>query len=279
MPELPEVEVTAQRLRSSLIGATLVSCRFGNKRLRHPFPKSAMSRLCGTSLTDIGRRAKYLLLQFPQGWLAVHLGMSGSMELRSPLKPSVLHDHVRLSFQSARGKPLDVVYHDPRRFGSWRWIERDGQEKLDELLSASPLGVEPLSPSFDGTVLYQQSRDKKASIKQWLLAGQAVVGVGNIYASEALFAARIHPRRMAKTLSRAQCTELADAIRMILTNAIQAGGSTLQDFVAPDGSTGRYGASHQVYGREGRACPRCGSAIIRFVQQQRSTFCCRGCQR
>lgn len=279
MPELPEVEVTAQRLRASLNGATLLHCRFGNKRLRHAFPKAAVARLIGEPLRSIGRRAKYLLLEFPEGWLAVHLGMSGSFEIRAPGAGDVLHDHVRMQFAAPGSARIDLVYHDPRRFGSLRWIARSGAHRLDQELSASVLGMEPFDPAFDGQALYRASRGKATSVKQWLLAGKAVVGVGNIYASEALFDAGIDPRKKAGSLSRARCDGLALAIRKILKNAIDAGGTTLQDFVAPDGSEGRYGQSHQVYGREGMACPRCGGVIVRIVQQQRSTFFCRGCQR
>lgn len=279
MPELPEVEVTAQRLRASLAGATLANCRVSNKRLRHPFPKAALARLAGQTLIGIGRRAKYLLLEFPQGWLVVHLGMSGAIRLCDPDAPDVLHDHVRMHFISAQGRPMDVVYHDPRRFGSFRWVDRRRGMQLDRSLSRSPLGMEPFDPVFDGALLHRASRKKKSSVKQWLLSGHAVVGVGNIYASEVMFLAGIDPRRKAESLSLARCGRLARAIRRVLASAIDAGGTTLQDFTAPDGSEGRYGQSHQVYGREGLACPRCGSPISRIVQQQRSTFFCRGCQR
>lgn len=279
MPELPEVEVTAQRLRASLVGATLTACRFSNKRLRHPFPKAVLARLAGETLAGIGRRAKYLLLEFPQGWLVAHLGMSGAIRLCEKDGPDVLHDHVRMAFITAHGKAIDVVYHDPRRFGSFRWVERSQAMLLDRCISASPLGMEPFDPAFDGAWLHSASRGKQIAVKQWLLAGHAVVGVGNIYASEVMFRAGIDPRRKAGSLSLARCELLANAIREVLAQAIAAGGTTLQDFTAPDGSEGRYGQSHQVYGREGLACPRCRQSIARIVQQQRSTFFCRGCQR
>lgn len=279
MPELPEVEVTAQRLRASLAGATLAECRSGAKRLRHPFPKAAATRLAGQPLIRIGRRAKYLLLEFPPGWLAVHLGMSGAIRLCGPDEPEILHDHVRMRFACPEKIMVDLVYHDPRRFGSFRWIDRRYADSLDQQLSNSPLGVEPLGTVFNGAYLHKASRGKKVSVKQWLLSGHAVVGVGNIYASEVMFISGIDPRRKAGSLSLAHCELLADAIVKVLRQAIDAGGTTLQDFTAPDGSEGRYGQSHQVYGREGLACPRCGKSIVRIVQQQRSTFCCRGCQR
>lgn len=288
MPELPEVEVTARHLGAALRGATLRSSQFSGKRLRHPFPRQAMASLVGQRLNQVSRRAKYLLLAFDNGWLAVHLGMSGVMQCCDPATPPRLHDHVRLSFRLDSGNMMDVVFHDPRRFGSFQWIdyaELGDTRDLGELLGESARGIEPFDPAFDGDFLYQQSRGKTTPIKHWLMSGQTVVGVGNIYACEALFESGIHPARAADSIARPRYQSLATAIRRILAAAIASGGSTISDFLGPDGQAGRYGGSHQVYDHEGAPCPRCISLgnskakIRRMIQQQRSTFYCCVCQR
>lgn len=288
MPELPEVEVTAQHLAAAVQGARLVSAHFSGKRLRHPFPRQAMASLTGQRLRQVGRRAKYLLLEFDPGWVAVHLGMSGVMQCCDPATAARLHDHVRLSFRSDSGDAIDVVFHDPRRFGSFQWIGRadlGNDQDLGELLGESARGLEPFDSAFDGDFLYQQSRGKTTPIKHWLMAGQTVVGVGNIYACEALFESGIHPGRAAGSIAKPRYQSLAAAIRRILAAAIASGGSTISDFLGPDGQAGRYGQSHRVYDHEGAPCPRCASMgnprakIRRMVQQQRSTFYCCVCQR
>lgn len=288
MPELPEVEVTAQHLAAAVEGARLVSTQFSGKRLRHPFPRQAMAALAGHPLRRVGRRAKYLLLEFDTGWVAVHLGMSGVMQCCDPKTAPRLHDHVRLAFQRIDGPSIDVVFHDPRRFGSFQWIGRSDIDKtadLGEKLGESARGIEPFDPAFDGGFLYRASRGKTTPIKHWLMSGQTVVGVGNIYACEALFESGIHPGRAAGSISGARYAALAAAIRRILSAAIASGGSTISDFLGPDGQAGRYGQSHQVYDHEGAPCPRCATAgrpqatIRRMVQQQRSTFYCCVCQR
>lgn len=288
MPELPEVEVTVRQLRRTVEGATLLAAQFSGKRLRHPFPKKAVDHLSGQVLRHLGRRAKYLLLEFDAGWLAVHLGMSGVLQTCDPATAPRLHDHVRLHFRLASGDAQDVVFHDPRRFGSFQWFDRrmvQGQDDLGALLGDSARGCEPFDPSFDGMFLYRHSRGRSTPIKQWIMAGQTVVGVGNIYACEALFVSGIHPARAAGAISLSRYQSLAVAIQTILANAIAAGGSSISDFVGPDGQAGRYGPAHQVYDHEGEPCPRCRASgrpdatIRRMIQQQRSTFYCRVCQR
>ena len=287
MPELPEVEVTAQHLGAVVQGATLLSAHFSGKRLRHPFPRQALAGLAGQTLRRVGRRAKYLLLEFDPGCVAVHLGMSGVMQCCDPQTPPQLHDHVRLLFRLPSGRRQDVVFHDPRRFGSFQWIDRAGLSQADDIgqhLGESARGMEPFDPAFDGDFLYRQSRGKTTPIKHWLMSGQTVVGVGNIYACEALFESGIHPSRAAGSISKVRYQTLAIAIRRILAAAIASGGSTISDFLGADGQAGRYGQSHQVYDHEGDPCPRCsqiGKAhvrIRRMVQQQRSTFYCYVCQ-
>ena len=284
MPELPEVEVTAQALRPALVGGQVMAWTCSGKRLRHPLPRRALADLVGQPLVAVGRRAKYVLLEFPKGWLAVHLGMSGSLQCVPCAQPPQMHDHLRMTFRCG-DQVLDMVFHDPRRFGSIQWVGRStlGSGDIASALGTSARGIEPLDSKFTGAYLFERSRQRQTSVKSWLMSGETVVGVGNIYACEALFAAQVHPKKKAGALSKAACEALAQHIRRILQAAIAHGGSTISDFVSPDGQAGRYGQSHQVYGHEGDPCPRCGphrgTRIRRIVQQQRSTFYCHGCQR
>jgi formamidopyrimidine-DNA glycosylase len=283
MPELPEVEATARQLRSVLLGARFVESRFSGKALRHPFPKRELEGLAHEPLLAVHRRAKFLMLEFKKGWAVVHLGMSGSLRCCDGNAPAKLHDHVRVRFElPTAGRQLDLVFHDPRRFGSWQWIGADcaqSWEQASELLSRADMGMEPFDPGLTPTQLHALSRNVRSPIKQWLMSGRVVVGVGNIYASEALFDAGIHPSRKAGAISLARYERLLESIRDILSRAIASGGSTLRDFQQPDGSAGGYRQSHQVYGREGQPCPRCGAPIRKITQQQRSTFYCHACQR
>jgi len=285
MPELPEVEVTAEHLRREIMGATLSHWSASGKSLRHPFPKLRVASLIGQSIVAIRRRAKFLLLEFPKDWLIIHLGMSGTLVCCDPKTPVRRHDHVRLGFLRRDGRMRTMVFHDPRRFGSVQWLEKHSQlpwQSIGQLLGRSASGLEPFDPLFNGDYLFQQSRlprGGRVSIKQWLMGGHVVVGVGNIYACEALFRAGIHPARLAKAISHARYRVLADAIRNILQHAIHAGGSTIRDFHGPDGEAGRYGQSHRVYGREGAPCSACQASIRRMTQHARSTFYCPRCQR
>jgi formamidopyrimidine-DNA glycosylase len=283
MPELPEVEATARQLQSALLGATLVANRHSGKALRHPFPQHDIDRLQGESLLAVRRRAKFLMLEFKSGWLVVHLGMSGSLRCCDPKHALKLHDHVRLDFLQVKTKSATaLVFHDPRRFGSWQWIGAEaaaGWEAASAGLSRAGLGFEPFDKALTATYLYRASRKVGSSIKQWLMNGRVVVGVGNIYASEALFDAGIHPARKAGSISIERYERLLASIRDILGRAIESGGSTLRDFQMPDGSAGSYRDSHQVYGRQGEPCPQCKLPIKKITQQQRSTFYCHACQR
>ena len=285
MPELPEVEVTAEHLRREIMGATLSHWSASGKSLRHPFPKAKVESLIGQSIIAIRRRAKFLLLEFPNDWLIIHLGMSGIVVCCDPKTPARLHDHGRFDFSCPGGRMRAMVFHDPRRFGSVQWFKKDPQlpwESIGQFLGRSASGLEPFDPLFNGDYLFQQSRlsrGGRVSIKQWLMAGHVVVGVGNIYACEALFRAGIHPARQAKAISRARLQTLADAIRDILQRAIHAGGSTIRDFHSPDGEAGRYGQSHRVYGHQGETCSACQAVILRMTQNARSTFYCPRCQR
>lgn len=283
MPELPEVEVTARALRDAIGGSRLSAFRFSGKPLRHPFPRAALTHLRGAAVVSVGRRAKYVLVEFPSGWLAIHLGMSGSIECMAcgPAPALGPHDHVWLEFQAAGARSVGVRYHDPRRFGSFRWIAKNTVPLADigPVLGIGASGMEPLDEAFNGSRLFEASRGRRLSVKQWLMDGKIVVGVGNIYACEALFEAGIHPARQARAVSLQRYERLAAAIVRILTQAITQGGSTIADFYGPDGQAGSYGQSHRVYGREGAPCLSCGRPIRRIVQGQRSTFFCHGCQR
>ena len=279
MPELPEVEVTARALKPALTGQRLLAWRCSGKALRYPMPKHDLDRLVGQTLQTVDRRAKFLLFEFALGWLAIHLGMSGACRF-APLKaPLRLHDHLVLEFGPNR---LAMVLNDPRRFGSVQWISRDSAADMRALgacLGESAAGIEPFDPAFTGAFLRQAAAGRKTPIKPWLMQGNTVVGVGNIYACEALFAAGIHPARPAGRVSQARLEPLSCRIKEILASAIDQGGSTLRDFHSADGSPGRYGQSHQVYGRAGQACTACGTPIRRLIQSQRSTFYCHVCQR
>lgn len=283
MPELPEVETTAVQLRRLLVGASIVQSRFSGKALRHPFPEEALASLQGQTLLAVRRRAKFLVLEFREGWMVVHLGMSGSIRCSDPSIGEKLHDHVWVRFEhSQAGRQLDLVFHDPRRFGSWQWVNTTsdlGWEKAVESLSRAGLGMEPFDPGLRPEQLYEASRHVASPIKQWLLSGRVIVGVGNIYASEALFDAGIHPARKPCSISLERYQRLLESIREILSQAIRSGGSTLRDFQSPDGVAGAYRSSHRVYGRQGEPCPRCKTPIRKIIQQQRSTFYCHVCQR
>lgn len=279
MPELPEVEVTAQSLAAQLTGRPLMDWCASAKRLRHPLPAKAIARLMACPLIRVGRRAKYVLMEFASGWLAVHLGMSGTLQVFRGPRRLGLHDHLGLSF-GPTADPLTLVFHDPRRFGSVQFIARASVDAdIGDALGATAQGIEPLSDAFNGPTLTQLSKNVRSEIKPWLMAGKAVVGVGNIYASEALFRAGIHPRRRAGRIAAHRMELLAQEIRTVLKHAIDAGGSSLRDFHSADGAEGRYGKEHLVYDREGLPCVRCASPLCRIVQAQRSSFYCRVCQK
>lgn len=275
MPELPEVEVTRRTLADSLQGLAVRSVRIYDRRLRWPVPPGLSAALAGHSLQGVGRRGKYLLWRFDHGTLISHLGMTGAWRIHGagPAPPRAPHDHADLDFGSRLAR-----FTDPRRFGALLWHrDADGDVGRHPLLAS--LGVEPLEPGFDGERLYRATRGRSASIKQVLLAGDAVVGVGNIYASESLFEAGIDPRAQARRIGRLRYGRLADAIRRVLGEAIAAGGSTLRDYTGADGAEGRYARQARVYDRDGQDCPVCGGPIRRIVQGQRATYWCPRCQR
>jgi formamidopyrimidine-DNA glycosylase len=281
MPELPEVEVVRQGLAQKLVGQSFQTVEVRQRQLRWPIPADLPSLLQDQEILSIGRRSKYLLLEVPRGWLIVHLGMTGSLIWQNKadfanVARFAQHDHVL--FGLSRGK---LTYNDPRRFGAMLWHPKQGAEDETTLANFrlfSKLGVEPLSPAFQAEHFFQATRGRTLNIKQFLLSGAAVVGVGNIYCSEALFRAGIRPTRAAGRLSRKQAAALHSQIQLTLAEAIEKGGSTLRDFVNSEGQAGYFQLDYFAYGRSGLACKRCTGTIKQIKQQQRSTFYCPSCQ-
>jgi len=274
MPELPEVETTRRAVDALITGKRLTQLLVHEPRMRWPVPADMPAQLRGKRVLACERRGKYLLIHFEHGTQIVHLGMSGSLRHVSADEPRRLHDHVEWRFPQAR-----LLLHDPRRFGAVLWQAASAGPILQHPLLAH-LGVEPFDPAFDADHLRAQWRGKQQAVKLALLAGNAVVGVGNIYACEALFAAGIHPATPAQRLSKQRCARLADAIRATLAKALESGGSTLRDYVQVSGEHGTYFQFHAaVYERAGLPCKRCPGTIRRIVQGQRSTYYCPRCQR
>ncbi len=278
MPELPEVEVVRLGLADAFVGRRVRRAILRRADLRWPMPADLDACVGGRVLEHAARRAKYLLLGFDSGTLIVHLGMSGTLRHRAPGDAPGPHDHVDLDF----GDRI-LRLNDPRRFGAVLWSGDPPSlaQRTHPLLAG--LGVEPLEPAFagdDGTeVLYRATRARSVAIKQLLLAGAAVVGVGNIYACESLFRAGIRPTVAAQRLSRPRLARLAAAIRETLAEAIHAGGSTLRDFVGSGGESGYFQLRCHVYGRAGEPCRICATPVRVVRQQQRATYFCPTCQR
>ena len=277
MPELPEVEVTRLGIAPHLLGGKITAVKVIDGRLRWPVPRNLPKVLQDQKVHSIDRRGKYLLMELDLGYLILHLGMTGTLRVLPSSDPLKLHDRVTFEF----GK-LSLRLHDPRKFGAVLWHPKTkGPIEKNSLLLK--LGAEPFSPEFAGElgahILYQHSRGRSIAVKQFLLAGQAVVGVGNIYCSESLFEAGIHPAKAAGKLTRLQCTRLANAVRLILKKAIDAGGSSLKDFVNSDGDPGHFMVQTKVYDRKDQPCKVCKTPIKQIVQGQRSTYFCPQCQK
>ena len=268
MPELPEVEVTRRGLAPQLTGRIISAVEVREPRLRWPVSK-AVRKLAGRTVRAVERRGKYLLVDLGDGHLILHLGMSGSLRVVPPGTPAQKHDH----FDLVLGDRV-LRLRDPRRFGAVLWTADD--------IYAHPLianlGVEPLSRALDPARLHALTRKHRAPIKQFLMDGRRIVGVGNIYASESLFLAGIDPRTPANRLSLARCARLAKAIKHTLRAAIRAGGSSLRDFVGADGGEGYFQNRTLVYDRAGMPCRRCRTPIRRIVQGARATYFCPRCQ-
>jgi formamidopyrimidine-DNA glycosylase len=269
MPELPEVEVTRRGIAPHLAGRVISGVAVREPRLRWPVPKEVHA-LAGRRVAAVRRRGKYLLLDCGDGHLIVHLGMSGSLRVLPRDAPAQKHDH----FDLVLGDRL-LRLRDPRRFGAVLWTSAD----IDSHPLLAHLGIEPLTRALHPARLHAITRGRRAPIKQFLMDGRRIVGVGNIYASESLFRARISPRRPANRLSLAECARLSREIKRTLQEAIRAGGSSLRDFVGADGNAGYFQQRYWVYERAGEKCRRCGSPIRKITQGQRSTYFCPRCQK
>ncbi|MEO6801023.1 MAG: bifunctional DNA-formamidopyrimidine glycosylase/DNA-(apurinic or apyrimidinic site) lyase [Rhodanobacter sp.] len=274
MPELPEVETTRRGIAPYLIGRRVTGVTLRRPDLRWPIAREISALLPGQRIDAVERRAKYLLLHTAVGSALLHLGMSGVLRVLPPDAPLGKHDHVDIALERIpRQAPRILRFTDPRRFGCLLW---QASGETHELLLK--LGPEPLTDAFDGDLLWHRSRGRTAAVKLFLMDSATVVGVGNIYASEVLFAAGIDPRRAAGAVSRARYVRLAAEVKRILAWAIERGGTTLRDFLSPDGVPGYFFRELYAYGRAGEPCRVCNTAIRQAVLGQRSTFWCPRCQ-
>lgn len=272
MPELPEVEITRRGITPALINQNITSVTIRHTNLRWPIPDQFDQLLVGQKIEAITRRAKYLLLRCTHGFLIIHLGMSGSLRILFDSTSVEKHDHFDL--KASNGAVLR--YRDPRRFGAILWSDT---EEIEQHPLLANLGVEPLSDVFNGKMLYDCSRHRNLSVKVFLMNHQIVVGIGNIYANEALFHAGINPAILVKRISLKRYEKLVNAIKTTLNAAIDAGGSSLRDFVNSEGNPGYFQQHYWVYGRDNLPCRSCGRLIVKIQQGQRSSFYCRYCQK
>lgn len=270
MPELPEVETTRRGIEPHILHKKIKQVLVRQPSLRWPVSDNLAQALTGNTFTKVDRRGKYLLFLTAAGRMMVHLGMSGSLRIVGPTSEIKKHDHIDIAFTDG----VVLRYHDPRRFGSVFWLP-----DVQSHVLLNELGPEPLEDNFDGKYLYQKSRGRKVPVKSFVMNSQVVVGVGNIYANEALFAAGIRPDRLASRVSRVRYERLADEIRTVLSQAIASGGTTLRDFVREDGSPGYFKQSLAVYGRGALPCNRCARPLSEIRLGQRTTVFCKYCQR
>lgn len=272
MPELPEIETTKRGISPHITDKLISHALVRQPKLRWPIPEDLSEQLADQPVLAVSRRAKYLLIQLPTGVLIIHLGMSGSLRIHhDPDTPPQKHDHVDIVFQDG----TLLRYKDPRRFGAILWF--NGAAEHHPLLCK--LGPEPLSDEFTGAYLYNKLQQQKRAVKLAIMDNHVLVGVGNIYANEALFHTKIHPLTPANQISKAKCQQLAKEIKTVLLRAIDKGGSTLRDFVGSDGEAGYFQQEYFVYGRAKMACRTCGHEIEQIKIGQRASFYCPHCQR
>jgi formamidopyrimidine-DNA glycosylase len=271
VPELPEVETTRRGLSPHTRARRITALKIYEPRLRWPVPRDLPRKLAGQRIEKLGRRAKYLLLHLERGTLLLHLGMSGKLRAVPAETVRLAHDHFDLLLDSG----VALRFNDPRRFGSLLFTDADPQ--LHRLLK--DLAPEPFARTFDADYLYRITRGRRVAVKQLLMNSRLVVGVGNIYASEALFRARIRPQRQARSLTRAEAARLVRAVRTTLKLAIRAGGTTLRDYRGADGAPGYFRQRLYVYERAAKPCRRCRTPLRALTQGQRSTYYCPSCQR
>ena len=271
MPELPEVETTRRGIQPHIENTIISKVVVRNASLRWPIPSGLNAKLKNKKILSVTRRAKYLLLETEVGTLIIHLGMSGSLRILDTNMRAEKHDHFEIQFNNGHCLRL----RDPRRFGAVLWTKDDPlQHKL-----LIHLGPEPLEKSFTAELLFAKSRKRKTSIKQFIMDAKIVVGVGNIYASESLFLAGVHPKRLAGNITKQQTKDLAAAIKTILKAAIKQGGTTLKDFSSSDGKPGYFQQKLNVYDRKNEPCKKCTKPIKQITLGQRSTFYCTQCQK
>ena len=271
MPELPEVETTLRGIHPFVMNAELSDVTVRNPSLRWPIPVIALESLVGQRITRVSRRAKYILLGFDSATVILHLGMSGSLRVLDKGHAPKKHDHVDLLLSDKK----ILRFNDPRRFGCLL-LTHDAPEEHKLL---SHLGPEPLHDSFDAEYLFKQSRKRNVPVKNFIMQGQVVVGVGNIYASEALFMAGVRPMRVACKVTQQEYSKLVDTIKFVLQRSIDMGGTTLRDFTRVDGQAGYFKQKLQVYDRLDKPCRECDALVKKIVIGQRSSFYCPKCQR
>lgn len=271
MPELPEVETALRGLRPELTGKRIARLAVREPRLRYPIPAETATALAGQRILALRRRAKYLILDLEQGAVLLHLGMSGSLRIIAASAPPGPHDHLDVALTDGRCLRL----RDPRRFGALLWTA----EPPEDHPLLRHLGPEPLGPEFDGTYLHRLAQGRRIAVKPFIMDARHVVGVGNIYATEALHLAGIHPARASGRIGAERWTRLAGSIRAVLTEAIAQGGTSLRDFVQEDGRPGYFAQSLRVYGRGGEPCRACGTTLRQRRLGQRATVYCPHCQR
>jgi len=271
MPELPEVETTRSGITPHVKGQKISQVTIRHFQLRWPIPNDLASILAGQTIHDIKRRAKYLLFQCDSGTLIIHLGMSGHLQIVSESDSIAKHSHLDIKLEN------DAIlrFTDPRRFGAVLWTS----EPIEEHSLLTHLGPEPLSDEFSADSLYTITRNRRTTIKTFIMNGQNVVGVGNIYANEALFLAGLHPKTLAGKISKVKAKKLVGVIKEVLKKAIEAGGTTLKDFKKSDGKPGYFAQQLHVYGREDEGCTLCGTTIKHYKEAQRATYFCPKCQK
>jgi formamidopyrimidine-DNA glycosylase len=269
LPELPEVEITTRGIQPYLEGASIVSVLVRNPNLRWPVSPE-INNISGQQVLTVHRRAKYIIITLEKGSILTHLGMSGRLRVLTEQEPMLKHDHIEMALDSGNL----IRFNDPRRFGCWLWTTDWPNHKL-----IKHLGPEPLTKAFSADYLYAVARTRSTSIKQLIMNSRVLAGVGNIYANEALFLARIHPKRAANRISKKRLGTLVDNIRAVLGAAINQGGTTLQDFVGSDGNPGHFKQQLFVYGRQGQTCKCCAKELMAIRQSGRSTVYCRHCQK
>ena len=275
MPELPEVETSRRGIEPWLLNSTITDINIRQHTLRWPVPANLPALVKGKTINAVSRRAKYIILRLDNGSIIIHLGMSGSLRICTKQNPPDKHDHIDIAVSNIKTGNRILRLRDPRKFGCVLWEAGD----INEHKLLKPLGPEPLENDFNAKYLHNKAHKRQCSIKALIMNSHIVAGVGNIYASEALFKAGINPKRKAGNISLARLQKLVDAIKLTLNESIRQGGTTLRDFTSENGQPGYFAQKLLVYGKAGENCSVCGQPIIQFSQQQRSTYYCPHCQR